>query len=92
MIIFISPLITLYILGGRTIWPNAGVTASANTGDGLLWYNLFRNEILDNTTEHKGCGVITGSKWIGNKWIGYNNQWNTINCGLSKDKKFDFFD
>ena len=90
-IAFLSIAISRYILGGRTIWPRAGVTVAANTGDGVFWYNLFRNEKADYTTQHQGCGVISGSKWIGNKLIGYNNQWNTINCGLSNDKKFDLF-
>ena len=90
-IVFLSLLIRLYILGGRTIWPYAGVTVAANTGDGILWYNLYRNERTDYTTQHQGCGVISGSKWISNKLIGYNNQWNTIKCGLSNNSKFDLF-
>ena len=89
--VFLSQAILLYTLGGRTIWPHAGVTTSANDGDGILWYNLFRNGKVDNGTLHKACGVISGTKWIGNKWIGYNNQWNAIKCGLYEDKKFDLF-
>ena len=81
----------LNILGGRTIWPLAGVTTSAESGDGILWYNSLRSEKLDYSLAHQACAVISGSKWIGNKWIGYNNQWNSIKCGLSKHDKFDLF-
>ena len=79
------------ISGGRTVWPLAGVTTSAQSGDGILWYNLLRSERLDNSVNHQACGVISGSKWIGNKWLGYNNQWNTIKCGLSEHDTFDLF-
>ena len=88
---FFYSILDFYHSGGRTIWPLAGVTSSAQSGDGILWYNVFKNEKIDNATYHQGCGVISGSKWIGNKWIGYNNQWNTIKCGLSENEKFDVF-
>ena len=77
--------------GGRTIWPFAGVTAVQEVGNGLFWHNLFRNEDSDLATTHMACRLISGSKWIGNKWIGYNSQWNTKNCGLSENDSFNLY-
>ena len=58
-------------------------------GDGIYWPNLKRNEDPDIMTTHKACGVIIGGKTIGNKWVGYNNQWNYNQCSLSKNSIFD---
>ena len=29
------------------------------------------------------CPVLLGQKWIGNKWVGYNAQWNKRKCQLN---------
>ena len=56
----------------------------------MVWYNIFRNEASDLDTTHMGCGVISGSKWIANKWIGYNSQRNTNMCGLFQNETVAF--
>ena len=73
-------------LGGATVLPYAGVSVLPEKGAGLVWFNLLRNEDLDVSTIHKSCALISGRKTIGNKFIGYNNQWNTQGCSLYKDK------
>ena len=78
-------------IGGFTVWPRAGVSYHPENGDGVFWFNLLRNEKLDRYTTHSACGVLSGSKWIANKWIGYNAQWNTKMCSISQDKRFDAF-
>ena len=57
-------------------------------GSGIVWYNLFRNSDEDLMSIHKACPVILGNKLIGNKWIGYNAQWNTSKCGLQEQSIF----
>ena len=57
-------------------------------GDGIFWHNYFKNGEIDPYTTHMGCPVLIGIKVIGNKWIGYNAQWNGTKCGLSIDALF----
>ena len=80
---------SLSIIGGATVWPFAGVSQFHEKGSGVFWYNLFRNSDLDEMSSHASCGILQGGKWIGNKWIGYNNQWNTKMCGLSEIDTYD---
>ena len=70
------------------MWPHVGVSYFPEIGDGVLWHNLFKNERPDKYTAHMACGVISGSKWIANKWIGYNSQWNTKPCSLFEYQRF----
>ena len=76
-------------LGGATVWPFAGISVFPDKGDGIIWYNLFRNEDPDIHTHHSACPILLGTKWIGNKWIGYSNQWDTAKCSLSEETIFD---
>ena len=77
------------IIGGATVWPYAGVSAQPEKGAGIMFYNLFRNSDPDDMANHMACGILKGGKWIGNKWIGYNSQWNTKGCGLSEIDIYD---
>ena len=74
------------LTGGATVWPYAGVSVFPKKGDATVWYNLLRSSDLDLFSIHKGCPVILGGKWIGNKWISVNGQWDGIDskCGLDK--------
>ena len=80
----------LHFLGGATVWPFARISVFPEKGSGILWYNLNRSGDVDYFSIHKACPVILGNKWIGNKWIRYNAQWevNTKNCGLSVFETF----
>ena len=82
--------IDLFYSGGATVWPFAGVSVFPHKGDGILWYNLFRNKDPDIYTHHSACPVLLGTKWIGNKWIGYNSQWDTAKCSLSEEALFNY--
>ena len=72
------------IAGGATVWPFAGTFTFPEKGSGIMWYNVFRNSDADLMSIHNACPVILGNKWIGNKWISYDAQWNTFKCGLSE--------
>ena len=73
------------------MWPYIGVSVFPDKGDGVYWYNLIRRNAQDYHLSHKACPVILGSKWICNKWIGYDAQWQNEdqNCGLTEDSRFD---
>merc|ERR1719189_2027139 len=61
--------------GGATVWPYIAVSVFPEKGDGIYWYNLLRGKDPDYHLTHKACPVVLGDKWICNKWIGYNAQW-----------------
>merc|ERR1712083_149364 len=76
------------IAGGATVATYAGIYVFPEKGDGILWYNYFKNGKKDEYTTHMACPVLLGNKLIGNKWIGYNAQWKDIMCGLNHDSIF----
>ena len=49
----------------------------------------YTDDTNDIFTRHKACPVLYGQKWIGNKWVGYNAQWNEQNCKLNPTSPFD---
>ena len=74
--------------GGATIWPYAGISVFGKKGSGLFWHNLFNGDHMDKYTMHAACPVLLGQKWIGNKWVGYNAQWNRRKCLLDPYEQF----
>ena len=77
------------IAGGATVWPYAGISVFPVKGAGVFWKNLYTDDFPDTFTGHKACPVLLGQKWIGNKWVGYNAQWNLQNCKLQPSAPFD---
>ncbi|XP_069939749.1 prolyl 4-hydroxylase subunit alpha-2-like isoform X2 [Cherax quadricarinatus] len=55
--------------GGRTAFVNAGISVPAVKGAAAFWYNLKKNGNADFRTQHGGCPVLLGNKWVANKWI-----------------------
>ncbi|KAK0063544.1 prolyl 4-hydroxylase subunit alpha-3 [Biomphalaria pfeifferi] len=56
-------------MGGATIFPKVGISVSPQKNMALLWYNYSPAHELDILTEHAGCPVLKGQKWILTKWI-----------------------
>ena len=74
--------------GGATVWPFAGISVFGKKGSGLFWYNLFASDQVDRYTQHAACPILWGQKWIGNKWVGYNAQWNGRKCLLGSQDTY----
>ncbi|XP_056600677.1 prolyl 4-hydroxylase subunit alpha-2-like [Triplophysa dalaica] len=74
-------------IGGATVFPKAGVALQPKKGSAVFWYNLHKNGDLDFRTEHAGCPVLRGNKWVANKWIHEFGQEFTRPCSLSKGSK-----
>lgn len=55
--------------GGRTAFPKAGVSVTPEKGSAVFWFNLKRNGEVNPRSEHGGCPVLLGHKWVTNKWI-----------------------
>ncbi|KFK30018.1 hypothetical protein AALP_AA7G207100 [Arabis alpina] len=46
-----------------------GLKVKPRKGDGLLFYSVFPNGTIDQTSLHGSCPVIKGEKWVATKWI-----------------------
>ncbi|XP_046453899.1 prolyl 4-hydroxylase subunit alpha-1-like isoform X1 [Daphnia pulex] len=71
--------------GGATVFPALNVALWPQKGSAAFWYNLFPNGEGNELTRHAACPVLTGSKWVANKWIHEKNQELRRPCGLTVD-------
>lgn len=55
--------------GGATVFPKIGVQVKPKRGTAAFWYNLRKSGDGDTNTMHAACPVLSGTKWIGNKWL-----------------------
>ncbi|KAF4117659.1 hypothetical protein G5714_002212 [Onychostoma macrolepis] len=69
--------------GGATVFPKVGVALKPKKGSAVFWYNLHKNGNVDLNTEHAGCPVFRGNKWVANKWICEFGQEFSRPCSLS---------
>lgn len=46
-----------------------GLKVKPRQGDGLLFYSLLPDGLIDKTSLHGSCPVIEGQKWVATKWI-----------------------
>uniref|UniRef100_A0A915ETU9 procollagen-proline 4-dioxygenase n=1 Tax=Ditylenchus dipsaci TaxID=166011 RepID=A0A915ETU9_9BILA len=71
--------------GGATVYTELGTGVFPTLGDALFWYNLRRSGEGDLRTRHAACPVLTGIKWVSNKWIHERGQEFRRPCGLTPD-------
>ncbi|KAK7082887.1 hypothetical protein SK128_018857 [Halocaridina rubra] len=58
--------------GGRTAFPQAGISLAPVKGAAVFWYSIKKNGYGNQRSEHGGCPVLLGHKWVANKWIREN--------------------
>ena len=70
--------------GGETVFTEINLSVAPEKGSILFWYNLHRNGSVLYNTKHASCPVLSGSKWVANKWIHeYGNEF-TRPCSLDR--------
>ncbi|XP_049773206.1 prolyl 4-hydroxylase subunit alpha-1 isoform X3 [Schistocerca cancellata] len=72
--------------GGGTVFPSIKVALWPKKGTAAFWYNLHKNGEGDYLTRHAACPVLTGSKWVSNKWFHEQGQEFLRPCGLSPEE------
>ena len=74
--------------GGRTVFTNTapGVGTDPIKGAGVFWYNLLRNGKSNPKTQHAGCPVVLGQKWVCNLWIHEHGQEFNRPCTLNPNE------
>ncbi|CAD5219762.1 unnamed protein product [Bursaphelenchus okinawaensis] len=60
--------------GGATVFTHLKLHVPAIEGNALVWYNTHEDGTGDMRTQHAGCSILSGEKWIANKWIFYDGQ------------------
>lgn len=72
--------------GGGTAYltPRFEGVVMPEKGAAAFWYDLHSNGRRDLLTQHGGCPVLKGSKWILNKWIYYFDNWKKFPCDLAE--------
>ncbi|XP_055353875.1 prolyl 4-hydroxylase subunit alpha-2-like [Paramacrobiotus metropolitanus] len=71
--------------GGATVFPRINLTLFPEKGSAAFWYNKFKDGQPDPRTLHAGCPVLSGIKWVSNKWIREHGQDRQRPCGLAPD-------
>ena len=62
------------VKGGRTVFTAKGVSRPPVEGDAIFWFNVKSDGGFDSRAHHTGCPVVSGSKWIANKWVRWRSQ------------------
>ena len=77
--------------GGGTAYICPGVegVVMPEKGAAAFWYDLFANGNRDGASEHGGCPVLKGSKWILNKWMYYFDNYKKFPCQLDQMASYD---
>ena len=75
------------IAGGRTVFPQLGLSIKPIQGSVLFWLNVHPDLRYDSRNLHLGCPTLYGNKWIANKWIKLCAQFETYPC-LINNKSF----
>jgi len=55
--------------GGETVFTKLGLSIRPEKGDAVFWFNLYSNGNGNPNTVHASCPVVSGSKWVANKWF-----------------------
>ena len=80
-------------LGGGTGFPAKGYEGVLKPikGSAAFWINLLSCHLKDYRSQHGGCPVLKGTKWIVNKWIYSWDQWKGWPCYMEISRSINPF-
>ena len=55
--------------GGETAFPALHKSVKPETGKAVIWRNMDCNGIVESASEHQGCPIISGKKYICTQWV-----------------------
>ena len=75
--------------GGATgfVYPTHEIAVTPERGSAAFWLSLDRRGHREKLSDHGGCPIAIGSKWILNKWIYLFDNFEKFKCGLSATKE-----
>lgn len=76
--------------GGATVFPSLRLALWPKKGAAAFWFNLHASGQGDYSTRHAACPVLTGTKWVSNKWIHERGQEFRRPCELKPDHPEEF--
>ena len=71
--------------GGRTVFPQLGISVKPVQGSALYWFNVHPDFQMDSRNLHLGCPMLFGNKWIANKWIKWFANHENYPCSILKN-------
>ncbi|XP_017076371.2 prolyl 4-hydroxylase subunit alpha-1 [Drosophila eugracilis] len=71
--------------GGATVFTSLHTALFPKKGTAAFWMNLHKDGEGDVRTRHAACPVLTGTKWVSNKWIHERGQEFRRPCSLDED-------
>ncbi|KAH8313089.1 hypothetical protein KR067_000296 [Drosophila pandora] len=71
--------------GGATVFTSLHTALFPKKGTAAFWMNLHRDGEGDVRTRHAACPVLTGTKWVSNKWIHERGQEFRRPCSMDED-------
>ena len=75
--------------GGRTVFPLLGLSSAPTAGSALVWHTVDSRGRPQQRMKHLGCPVVTGDKWILNKWVKWHHHMFSHPC--HRDTQFYSF-
>ena len=77
--------------GGATsfVFPNRTISVVPERGSAAFWLSLDRRGFREELSDHGGCPIAMGSKWILNKWLYYFDNFDRFPCGLDPAQKYE---